>query len=65
VNCISTMPDRDAVLRVPGAHLHDYGKQPRVDRKLGHVTIVASDATALDERLAELRKITGFEGGRV
>jgi len=26
---------------------------------------VASDATALDERLAELRKITGFEGGRV
>jgi len=64
VNCIGTMPDRDAVLRVPGAHLHDYGKQPRVDRKLGHVTIVAADAVTLDERLAELRKLIGFPEGR-
>jgi 5-(carboxyamino)imidazole ribonucleotide synthase len=48
VNCISTMPDRDAVLRIPGAHLHDYGKQPRPGRKLGHVTITDCD----DDRLA-------------
>ena len=29
VNCIGVMPSRDAVLAVPGAHLHDYGKSPR------------------------------------
>ena len=29
VNCIGAMPDRDAVLAIPGAHLHDYGKAPR------------------------------------
>ena len=29
VNCVGTLPDRDAVLAVPGAHLHDYGKAPR------------------------------------
>ena len=39
VNCIGTMPDRDAVLAVPGAHLHDYGKEPRPGRKVGHVTV--------------------------
>ena len=36
-------PTRDAVLAVPGAHLHDYGKAPRAGRKLGHVTVVGDD----------------------
>ena len=29
VNLIGTMPDRDALLALPGVHLHDYGKTPR------------------------------------
>jgi len=52
VNCIGAMPSRDAVLAIPGAHLHDYGKSPRRGRKLGHVTVVADGehelATGLD-----------------
>jgi 5-(carboxyamino)imidazole ribonucleotide synthase len=51
LNCIGTMPDRDAVLAIPGAHLHDYGKAPRAGRKLGHVTVLADDANALSERV--------------
>lgn len=51
VNCIGAMPARDAVLAVPGAHLHDYGKSPRPARKLGHVTVVAADPTELAPRL--------------
>jgi 5-(carboxyamino)imidazole ribonucleotide synthase len=54
VNCIGTMPDADAVLRVPGAHLHDYSKSPRPGRKLGHVTVTASDVATLDARLSEI-----------
>ena len=46
LNCIGTMPDRAAVLAIPGAHLHDYGKSPRAGRKLGHVTVAAT--TRLD-----------------
>jgi 5-(carboxyamino)imidazole ribonucleotide synthase len=57
VNCIGTMPDRDAVLAVPGAHLHDYGKDARPGRKLGHVTITAPDAGALEARLARVRAL--------
>ena len=51
VNLIGTMPDREAVLAVPGAHLHDYGKEPRPGRKLGHVTVRAGDDADLEERL--------------
>jgi phosphoribosylaminoimidazole carboxylase (NCAIR synthetase) len=32
--------------RVPGAHVHDYGKSWRAGRKLGHVTVVGDDAHA-------------------
>jgi 5-(carboxyamino)imidazole ribonucleotide synthase len=54
VNCIGEMPDRDAVLSVPGAHLHDYGKAPRPGRKLGHVTVTAPDDDELTARLVAL-----------
>jgi len=57
VNCIGTMPDRDAVLRVPGAHLHDYAKLARAGRKLGHVTVTAPDAHTLAPRLAEVEAL--------
>jgi 5-(carboxyamino)imidazole ribonucleotide synthase len=65
LNCIGTMPDRDAVLAIPGAHLHDYGKAPRAGRKLGHVTVLADDPNTLDERIDAVRAIlTSFENGR-
>jgi formate-dependent phosphoribosylglycinamide formyltransferase (GAR transformylase) len=47
LNWIGSMPDADAVLREPGGHWHDYGKQPREGRKVGHATLRADDATAL------------------
>lgn len=51
VNLIGLLPRRDAVLALPGAHLHDYGKTARPGRKLGHVTVVA-DSVAARERAA-------------
>ncbi len=53
-NLIGTLPDPAAVLAVPGAHLHLYGKEPRPGRKLGHVTLTAPDAATLASRLVEL-----------
>jgi 5-(carboxyamino)imidazole ribonucleotide synthase len=60
VNLIGTMPDRDAVLAIPGAHLHDYGKQPRAGRKLGHVTIRADSAADVQAAQRRLDKAAGF-----
>jgi 5-(carboxyamino)imidazole ribonucleotide synthase len=59
VNLIGEMPDRDAVLAVPGAHLHDYGKQARPGRKLGHATVRADDDRTLEARLDELMAALG------
>jgi 5-(carboxyamino)imidazole ribonucleotide synthase len=54
VNLIGVEPDPIAVARVPGAHLHLYGKEPRPGRKLGHVTVLGEEAgsIALDRLVA-------------
>lgn len=46
VNLIGEAPAAQDVLRIPGAHLHLYGKEPRPGRKLGHVTLVGGSAEA-------------------
>ena len=51
VNFIGCVPSREAVLAIPGAHLHDYEKEARVGRKVGHVTLRAGSAEALSERI--------------
>lgn len=63
VNCIGALPDPAAVLALPGAHLHRYGKSPRFRRKVGHVTVVASDLDELDARLAALRAVLPPDDG--
>jgi 5-(carboxyamino)imidazole ribonucleotide synthase len=48
VNLVGMTPSTGDVLRIPGARLHLYGKEPRPGRKLGHVTLV--DPTPERER---------------
>jgi 5-(carboxyamino)imidazole ribonucleotide synthase len=54
LNLITTMPARTALLAEKGLYLHDYGKEPRPGRKLGHVTVVESTARRADQRAARL-----------
>ena len=54
-NLIGTVPPSADVLRIPGAHLHLYGKEPRPGRKLGHVTLVEPTDAAEDELSAVCR----------
>ena len=60
LNWIGEMPPAGAVLRQPGGHWHDYGKQPRAGRKVGHATLRADDAQAL----ARVLQAAGEELGR-
>jgi 5-(carboxyamino)imidazole ribonucleotide synthase len=49
VNLIGGAPPSSRLLRLPGAHLHLYGKEPRPGRKIGHVTLVgATEATVAE-----------------
>jgi 5-(carboxyamino)imidazole ribonucleotide synthase len=54
VNLIGRVPSSEDVLRVEGARLHLYGKEPRPGRKLGHVTLVDPAGTSESEILALL-----------
>jgi 5-(carboxyamino)imidazole ribonucleotide synthase len=53
-NCIGHEPkDIDSLLKIDGLHYHSYGKAPRINRKLGHVTICMNSR---DKFTAEFRK---------
>jgi 5-(carboxyamino)imidazole ribonucleotide synthase len=54
LNWIGELPDRDALIAIPGAHWHDYGKSPRPGRKVGHATICGDDAATLVHRLQQV-----------
>ena len=54
VNLIGRMPPRAPLLAMAGVHLHDYGKEARPGRKLGHCTLVAPSARERDRRTRRL-----------
>ena len=57
VNALGALPDRDQVLAIEGAHLHDYRKAAKPGRKVGHVTVTADTAESRDRRLAAVRAV--------
>jgi 5-(carboxyamino)imidazole ribonucleotide synthase len=59
INLIGSLPTNAAQFNEPGLYLHDYGKAPRPGRKLGHLTIVATDATTRDQELSKALKVLG------
>jgi 5-(carboxyamino)imidazole ribonucleotide synthase len=54
INFIGEMPPLEDILKVPGAHYHNYGKAPRPGRKLGHCTLNCPDLASLKGRLRRL-----------
>jgi 5-(carboxyamino)imidazole ribonucleotide synthase len=61
VNFIGTVPDVCALLEIPNAHVHLYDKAPRAGRKLGHVTVLAEEASERDALLAKVRQAVESE----
>ncbi|MEQ1513979.1 MAG: 5-(carboxyamino)imidazole ribonucleotide synthase [Lysobacteraceae bacterium] len=59
LNWIGAMPDPNAVLREAGGHWHDYGKEPRVGRKVGHATLRADTAHELAAALTRVGEALG------
>jgi 5-(carboxyamino)imidazole ribonucleotide synthase len=56
LNLIGSVPDAASLLQQPGVHLHDYGKEARPGRKVGHVTLVENTPKARDLRAKTLLK---------
>ena len=60
-NWIGTLPDAAPVLTTVDAHWHDYGKQPRPGRKVGHATVCAEEPAVLAERIGDVARKLGRE----
>jgi 5-(carboxyamino)imidazole ribonucleotide synthase len=60
LNLIGALPEAQAVLALPNAHLHLYGKAPRPGRKLGHITLRAEDPESLYNLVEQARPIAEF-----
>ncbi|MGK7311295.1 MAG: 5-(carboxyamino)imidazole ribonucleotide synthase [Candidatus Longimicrobiales bacterium M2_2A_002] len=59
VNLIGAVPETGDVLRHPHTHLHLYRKEPRPDRKVGHMTVRHDDPAVVRETVDALRELDG------
>ena len=59
-NWIGELPERDRLLSIPGVHWHDYGKEARPGRKIGHATLTAD---SMPELAAKARRMAAMLGG--
>jgi 5-(carboxyamino)imidazole ribonucleotide synthase len=61
LNWIGELPDANAILGEPDGHWHDYGKEPRAGRKVGHATVCGRTNAELSERIARIGRALGRE----
>jgi 5-(carboxyamino)imidazole ribonucleotide synthase len=64
-NWIGVMPAPAQVLQIPGLHWHDYGKEPRPGRKIGHATLTADSTAGLRETAERLASMAGGDFPRL
>ncbi len=58
-NWIGQIPDPSELLSFTGLHLHDYGKEARPGRKLGHATLTVTSEKELQQQSTVLAKQLG------
>jgi 5-(carboxyamino)imidazole ribonucleotide synthase len=54
INLIGAVPSMKAWLCLRDLHLHDYGKEPRPGRKVGHVTVLRARPAERDDAIRKL-----------
>ena len=57
VNLIGAAPSVAELVALPGVHVHMYGKTPKPQRKIGHLTVTAPDRAGLLSRLAPVQAL--------
>ena len=63
INCLGGMPEPAEILALPDVHYHDYGKEGRPRRKLGHLTALRDDVEGREQIRTDLtRRVKQAEG---
>jgi 5-(carboxyamino)imidazole ribonucleotide synthase len=61
INFLGKMPSRERLLQIDGLAFHDYGKEPRPGRKLGHCTILKTRSKDRDQALLNVLKLIEWQ----
>lgn len=54
LNVIGHYPKLDDVLAIAGVHVHNYDKEEREGRKIGHITVMPADSSQLEATVAQV-----------
>jgi 5-(carboxyamino)imidazole ribonucleotide synthase len=54
INIVGKHGDRESVLSMPNAFLHTYNKTERLNRKIGHINLIANSEAKLEESIHAL-----------
>lgn len=54
LNVIGQYPDLAQVLAIDGVHVHNYDKEEREGRKIGHITVMPTDSSQLNQTVAKV-----------
>lgn len=54
INFISQMPDIDDVCNIANSHIHDYHKDARTGRKVGHATVTGDSEALLNKAIEQV-----------
>ncbi len=57
INFVGTMPELAQGTKEDYIHFHDYGKEPRPGRKIGHATVCADSENSLQQRITSLQAL--------
>ena len=57
LNFVGDIPTAKQALQLSNLHFHDYGKQPRPGRKVGHATVVADSVKTRDAAVKAMLKL--------
>jgi 5-(carboxyamino)imidazole ribonucleotide synthase len=58
INIIGKIGDRNSVLSKPSAYLHLYGKEERLNRKLGHINLLGKSDQEIESSIKKLEAFT-------
>ncbi|HKM27867.1 MAG TPA: 5-(carboxyamino)imidazole ribonucleotide synthase, partial [Thiopseudomonas sp.] len=57
LNFIGSVPETAKVLAIADCHLHDYAKEFKAGRKVGHATLRSYSAQQLQQQIAKLEAL--------
>ncbi len=57
LNCIGRMPTAQQILQIADTHVHDYSKEEKPGRKVGHITLRCESEEQLEQQISQVEAL--------